>query len=62
VLKVELPWLQNLHRPKRPQRLPVVLTVEEVTAVLARMAGECGLLARVSYGAGRISARRRACG
>jgi site-specific recombinase XerD len=36
VLKVELPWLQNLHRPKRPQRLPVVLTVEKVTAVLAR--------------------------
>jgi site-specific recombinase XerD len=40
VLKVELPWLQNLQRPKRPQRLPVVLTVDEVTAVLARMQGE----------------------
>jgi len=36
VLKVELPWLQNLHRPKRPRRLRVVLTVEKVTAVLAR--------------------------
>lgn len=52
VRKVELPWLQNLQRPKRPQRLPVVLTVEEVTAVLSRMAGEYGLLARLLYGTG----------
>jgi integron integrase len=52
VLKVELPWLQNLQRPKRPQRLPVVLTVDEVTAVLERMQGECGLLARLLYGTG----------
>jgi integron integrase len=52
VLKVELPWLQNLQRPKRPQRLPVVLTVDEVTAVLSRMAGEYGLLARLLYGTG----------
>jgi integron integrase len=52
VLKVELPWRQNLHRPKRPQRLPVVLPVEEVTAMLSRMAGEYGLLARLLYGTG----------
>jgi integrase len=40
------------QRPRRPQRLPVVLTVDEVTAVLARMAGEHGLLARLLYGTG----------
>jgi integron integrase len=56
VLKVELPWLDNLQRPRRPQRLPVVLSVDEVTAVLSRMQGEYGLLARLLYGTGmRIS-------
>jgi integron integrase len=52
VLKVELPWLDNLQRPRRPQRLPVILSVEEVTAVLSRMQGEYGLLARLLYGTG----------
>jgi site-specific recombinase XerD len=52
VLKVELPWLDQLQRPRRPQRLPVVLSVEEVTAVLSRMRGEHGLLARLLYGTG----------
>jgi integron integrase len=56
VLKVELPWLDNLQRPRRPQRLPVILSADEVTAVLSRMQGEHGLLARLLYGTGmRIS-------
>jgi integrase len=56
VLKVELPWLDNLQRPRRPQRLPVVLSVEEVNAVLSQLHGEYGLLARLLYGTGmRIS-------
>nr|ART39834.1 J86 [uncultured bacterium] len=29
VLKVDLPWLDNVMRAKRPQRLPVVLTPAE---------------------------------
>ncbi len=52
VLKIELPWLDNLQRPGRPQRLPVILSVEEVAAVLSRMQGEHGLLARLLYGTG----------
>ncbi len=52
VLKIELPWLDNLQRPGRPQRLPVILSVEEVAAVLSRMQGERGLLARLLYGTG----------
>lgn len=35
VLKLELPWLDNVVKAKRPQRLPVVLTREEVQSVLA---------------------------
>jgi len=39
-LEQELPWLDNLQRPRRVQRLPVILTVGQVQAVLARMEGE----------------------
>jgi integron integrase len=52
VLGVDLPWLDNVTRAKRPQRLPVVLTREEVRAILAEMEGVYGLLARLLYGTG----------
>src|SRR6266446_6648808 len=34
VLELDLPWLDGIVRAKRPERLPVVLTREEVAAVL----------------------------
>ena len=52
VLNIELPWLDEMKRAKKPQRLPVVLTVEEVKRVLARMGGQPGLMADLLYGAG----------
>src|SRR5262249_52426780 len=52
VLGVELPWLDDLVRAKRPQRLPVVLTHEEVRAILARLDGVSRLMAIILYGAG----------
>ena len=52
VLGVDLPWLDEVTRAKKPQRLPVVLTVEEVRRVLARMDGQHGLMADLLYGAG----------
>jgi integron integrase len=52
VLGVDLPWLDNVTRAKRSQRLPVVLTREEVRAILAEMDGVYGLLARLLYGTG----------
>jgi hypothetical protein len=42
VLGVELPWLDDLVRAKRPQRLPVVLTREKVRAVENRRATTIG--------------------
>jgi site-specific recombinase XerD len=39
VLELDLPWLNDVVRAKRPQHLPVVLTRHEVRAVLARMNG-----------------------
>jgi integrase len=45
VLGDELPWLENLTRAKRPQRLPVVLSVEETRTLLACMDGRAWLVA-----------------
>lgn len=52
VLNIDLPWLDKVVRAKQPQRLPVVLTRQEVTAILDRMTGVHGLMARLLYGTG----------
>jgi integron integrase len=52
VLGVELPWLDDVVRAKRPQHLPVVLTRDEVRAVLQRLDGVPRLMAILLYGAG----------
>ena len=52
VLGIELPWLDKVTRAKRPRHLPVVLTRDEVRAVLGKMDGVYGLLARMLYGTG----------
>jgi integron integrase len=52
VLERELPWLDDIVRAKRPQRLPVVLTREEVRAVLDRLDGSPKLMTLLLYGSG----------
>ncbi len=52
VLSVELPWMESIRRAKRPERLPVVLSREEVRAVLAEMTSLTWLLASLLYGSG----------
>lgn len=52
VLKIELPWLDNVTRAKKPQRLPTVLTALEVKSVLARLDGRPWLMASLLYGTG----------
>ncbi len=52
VLEVDLPWLDGVVRAKRPARLPVVLTRDEVRAVLQRLDGVPRLMACLLYGAG----------
>src|SRR5205814_4385361 len=39
VLGIDLRWLHDIERAKAPKRLPVVLTKDEVRAVLERMSG-----------------------
>src|SRR2546429_2105919 len=52
ILGVELPWLDDLVRAKRPQHLPTVLTRDEVRAVLERLDGVPRVMALLLYGAG----------
>jgi integron integrase len=52
VLQVELPWLDDVIRAKRPRRLPVVLSHEEVKRVLATLDGVNWLMAGLLYGSG----------
>lgn len=52
VLGIELPWMGNVTRAKRPRRLPAVLSVAEVQEVLARMEGRPWLIASLLYGTG----------
>lgn len=52
VLGVNLPWLDGLERPTVPKRLPVVLSRDEVSQILALLPGEHGVLARLLYGTG----------
>lgn len=52
VLTMDLPWLKDVHRAKRRQKLPVVLTSREVQAVLSRMHGRALVMAQLLYGSG----------
>ena len=52
VLGQDLPWLGDIVHAKTPQRLPVVLTVEETRALMAQLSGVPWLIASLLYGSG----------
>ena len=52
VLGCELEWLDNVVRAKLPERLPVVLTRQEVDALLGALDGVPWLMAMLLYGSG----------
>lgn len=52
VLEQEFGWLDDLERAKRPARLPVVLSSEQVRQLLARLEGRNWLMANLLYGSG----------
>lgn len=52
VLKLDLPWLQEIGYPKPVQRLPAVLTMDEVQRTLLGMDGVHRLVAQLLYGTG----------
>ncbi len=52
VLGIQVPWMDDIRRAKRPQRLPVVLDREETAALLGEMDGVHCLMASLLYGSG----------
>ena len=52
VLQIDLPLVEGVERAKRPKRVPVVFTPEEVKRVLWHISGTHHLIASLLYGAG----------
>lgn len=52
VLQVALPYLADIERPRRPRKLPVVLSREEARALLAHLEGTYALMGALLYGSG----------
>lgn len=52
VLGLDLPWLDDVTRAKRPERLPFVIAREDVARVLGRLRGTHRLIAGLLYGSG----------
>ena len=52
VLGIEVPWMESVVRAKRPQKVPVVLSHDEVARLLAVLDGQPWLMAALLYGAG----------
>jgi integron integrase len=52
VLAIELPWMEDVTRAKRPRRLPTVLSRGEVQDLLAQLDGRAWLLCSLLYGTG----------
>jgi site-specific recombinase XerD len=52
VLRQEIGWLDGVERVKRPARLPIVLTKDEVGKVFAHLHGTPRIMAGLLYGSG----------
>src|SRR5699024_4700345 len=52
VLEIELPWMEDVVRAKRPERIPEVLSTQEMARLLAQMDGTYKLKASLLYGSG----------
>lgn len=52
VLGIELPWMDDIRRAKRPERVPVVLTRDEVQRVFEQLSGVHWLVCGLLYGSG----------
>jgi integrase len=52
VLKIKLPYISDIERARRPKRMPVVFTRDEVRRILANLEGTHWLIAGLLYGSG----------
>lgn len=52
VLQQDIGWIEDVVRTKKPKRLPVVLTRDEVKSMLQHLSGPTWLMASLLYGSG----------
>ncbi len=52
VLNNKLAWIDDIQWSKKPHRLPVVFTVEEVQKVITMLDGQHALMVSLLYGSG----------
>src|SRR5947207_4957935 len=52
VLRQEIGWIEGVERAKRPARLPVVLSRDQVRKIFAHLQGTYRLMAGMLYGSG----------
>lgn len=52
VLPQEIGWMENVIWAHKPKKLPVVLTREEVKAILGGLSGTAWMMASLLYGSG----------
>ena len=52
VLRMEVDWVQDIARARRPRHIPVVLSRDEVRRLLSHLTGDSWLLCALLYGAG----------
>ncbi len=52
LLKIDIPWIEGINRPKKITRRPTVLTVAEIEIMFSHMSGTHKLIARLLYGTG----------
>ncbi|WP_126148175.1 phage integrase N-terminal SAM-like domain-containing protein [Synechococcus elongatus] len=52
VLPIELPYIDNIERAKKPERLPVVFSRSEVKQILPHLNGVEHLIVSLLYGSG----------
>ena len=52
ILGKEIGWIGNIQRARKPKKIPVVFTREEVKKVLLHLHGKCWLTGALMYGSG----------
>jgi len=52
VLETDLPWLNNVERAKKPEKLPVVFSKREIGMVMSNLDGRYWIMAQLLYGPG----------
>ncbi len=52
ILRKEIGWIGNIQRARKPKKIPVVFTREEVKKMMLHLHGKCWLMSALMYGSG----------